>query len=1044
MSALKKATVTIDTTIWRAMHSPQIKASDPKASVSLLASAGAGKTTVLCERFLNLVASGTQADKILCLTYTKSAAKEMLERILQRALNTPWYEAIIAHKHHLKVQTLHSFCLDIIGRYAESMGGAQCKLLEPSRRLASLKHGIEAVMYSHDPMVSECVTGLAKHFTIRDIKNRLSRAICSYGGYLHDYFADKPIDPYDLKNSIFAKHDAEIEYKYEIECESILEYIRQHELSLYTAEQHPKLEALRNALIIGDYKTVLQACLTQERTVRKTLTEKMFKQYPALCGIIHNIQNLIYLNEQRFASYICAERNWQFIVILQKVWNQYRAFKEEYLCIDYDDIIYDATKLLQDHPYILYKLDYEIQHILVDEAQDLSAKQWDLIQRISSEFFAGEGARYDGGDKTIFLVGDIKQSIFGFQGASPELLKHYSKLFQEASDETGKWYDVGLNISYRSEPVIIDLVNIIFSSLIDDFPKHIAHKSGAGYVKVWPLLSNANPGDVSAKDEMWVMPAKELDVLDQDVLVAEHIAVMVNKWITESRVIESLGRQIRPSDVMILVRKRSEYVDILASKLRKLGLKVSMPAKGSILDSLVVQDIVALLKLQLHKDDDLNLSALLKSPWFCYSDIMLHELCVSRETDILTQLKVQDPSTYNQIEEMCHALSIHGTVYCYLHHLLFADLHIEQFVAFFGSDCLAQVDALLEAIYGYEASNPNANIRQILEYLENTSLPSDANISDEAVRIMTVHSAKGLQSQIVILADATAQGAGAHVGGVHFSLGELYFSAGSDYKSVTYKNIMLYENYRAEQEDMRLLYVALTRAQSEIHVFGSKQSAKPNTWYHLISQHAHVSPPWQERDVRSEGATALPSTEVVHIPYYVPKGVVSPEGDIATNLEVIIGQVIHAILEKLSVLTTPAQQMNYCRVLKHQYERAIGTEALAQLWQEAMQVYEHFPELFVASNSLSEQSIIVRIPHADHMSTSLKRIDKIIFRGEEIMVLDFKTDATVALTVSDVKRVYREQVAEYVSYMKALHPQKTVSGYILWTKSLKLMLIEQQ
>jgi ATP-dependent helicase/nuclease subunit A len=1013
---------------------------DPSASVSLLASAGAGKTTVLCERFLNLVASGALPEKILCITYTKSAAREMLERILAQSQQTDYYQKIIACKHRLKIQTIHSFCLEMVARHSDKSGFPRRQLINTSLRFHTLNNILDGVLYSSmREALQNSVTELSSSFAISTIKQRIISVISNEGNALRVYFSQHNGDPQHIKSRIFSLHDAHEEYDYPSKCREILNHITRYGLQQIEHQDIAKLEEAVQVLNSQNYEAIRALCLTQEDKTRKFITKAMLQKHPTTSQIIMEIQQQVYEHEKAYSFHMCAKRNWAFITLTQEVLEHYITFKQQHYLMDYDDIIQDATNLIASDPEILYQLDYEIDHILLDEAQDLSTYQWDFIRHISEEFFAGTGAQNR--NRTVFFVGDTKQSIFSFQGADPQLLVHYSHYFKKLVLMVGKWHDVALNLSYRSEPNIVALVNKIFNTTMQDFPQHIAHKNGIGQIKVWPLIKVNEIGQNTdgQKTSMWQMPSKELDSMDLEVQLASEIATMVHKWVTQGRKLLGSNQVILPSDIMILVRKRSRYVDILAAKLRGLGLKVNTPIHGKFTDYLVVQDVMALVEFFLNPDDELNLAGLLKSPWFGYTEKQLRDACHGRVKSLLENLVEHDVQAYERLCYFHNMRKQYTTLYALLHHLLFVEAYVDGFINFFGSECMRYLDHLLEGIHEYENKNISGNLRQLIEYIEFYHPQNTVHKSKDTIEIMTVHAAKGLQAPIVILADATAQGAGPNNDGVYFTLGELYFSPGGRHKSDAYNNILLYEAYKREQEDMRLLYVALTRAESELHVFGAKKSANAGNWYNIIEQHLGGDENWEECYAATVSEAPQTSTAFLYLNHHV-RSVKLGGSDLSTQKEILAGEIVHAILEKLDLLSSEIQRHSYQKVLRRKYGRDFDEADLNALWDEALNVYHHFPQFFGKKNIMSEQSIAV----LDGVgNVALLRMDKVIAQDDEIIVLDFKTDATVPTTMDAVRVEYKEQIERYLKHMKNIFPNKVIAGYLLWTKDLKLILMQK-
>ncbi len=810
---------------------PQELAANPEFSVFLEASAGTGKTKVLCDRFVRLMLNGADPEKIMCITYTKSAAAEMLNRILSLTRSyaddedqpkevNELYHKILLSKYRLKIQTLHSFCLDIITRYKNSKGGAHKTLIDQSVKRKALNEIFTSIANNFlKHKVSDQFILLSSHFPTSTIKSRILDLMYKTTA-LKKYFNSH----LDLKDHVFKLHDAREDFNYELAQEDSFDMYSfdkhgfDKDILINVGRVDKKAIEILQALEHYDYKALVKLLLTLEWTKRKLFTsKKAIAADVRITKFIGDMQESIIDVELQYKNHMFAKLNVAFMEVTKEVLTKYEQYKLENHYIDYDDIILGAYELLKGDPGILYALDYQIDHILVDEAQDLSEIQWSFIEMISNEFFSGMGAREI--NRTLFIVGDFKQSIFSFQGAEPTIFKSIYHTFSKLSPNT--WLKIGMDKSFRSEQNIIKLVNSVFPKLFDDYVDHQHHKLNLGKVEIWPLIEIEN----KIKRVGWNLPSPNFESDDSNEKLATFISGKIISWLAEGKTIEGYGL-IEAKDIMVLVRKRSAAVDMLAAKLKQTGLKVSTPNYGEFSNNLVIMDIISLLKFILCPYDDLNLACLLKSAFFSISEETLFNLAYKRQGTLLNELEHKLPLVLRELMYMrsvFEKLSIFDALYTILS-------NTKGFHNKFGDSVSKNLDDFLEAAYNYEKFK--GGIKGLLDYLDFYHIDTTNQDTQDSIRIMTVHSAKGLQAPIVILADAASSEANLF-DDVFFHKNELYFSAGAHQKSSSYSAALDEIKQQDSCESLRLLYVAITRAESELYVAGIQSRLARSNWYDI-------------------------------------------------------------------------------------------------------------------------------------------------------------------------------------------------------------------
>jgi ATP-dependent helicase/nuclease subunit A len=490
--------------------------------------------------------------------------------------------------------------------------------------------------------------------------------------------------------------------------------------------------------------------------------------------------------------------------------------KQQSNSLDYDDLISLTRKLLNNSEYsdwISYKLDGGIDHLLLDEAQDTSSTQWQIINKITEEFFYQHEK-----PRSFFIVGDAKQSIFSFQGADP-------KLFNEMNHYLpSEVIRVSLNKSYRSGIKILQLVDKIFNNpaikplvtSIDPFIKHIAHKDIEGKIEIWPLIIDKE----AKEDTPWAMPSDfmHLDGLTSQDILAKNIAEYIERQV------------IDPGDVLVLTRRRTGFVNSIISELKLRNIPVNGLDRLALIEHKAILDLVALINVILYPLDDFNLAIVLKSPIFGITEEELLNLCYNRSASLWESL--QD----KKILEELIVLSKEKTLFEFFFDILESKDIRPKFEREFGIEVNDVLDSFLDLVVQFEKENISC-LQLFLDYLNNnkTEVKRDLSHSKGQVRIMTVHGAKGLQAKTVILADTTSLPHNfdsiiwLNDRNLVWSGREKYYSK----SSIEAKEIKMANEYA---EYIRLLYVALTRAEENIIICGTyKAPEAPNrSWYHIV------------------------------------------------------------------------------------------------------------------------------------------------------------------------------------------------------------------
>ncbi len=876
----------------------QARASDPTASAWVSASAGSGKTKLLTDRVLRLLLAGTRPNRILCLTFTKAAAAEMVVRLnaalgdwavfddaalagaLTRLLGHPpspaeaqlarsLFATVLELPGGMRISTIHAFCQTLLRAFpleaalppqfavleqrdgAAALGEAREEVLGEAvggTALAALAGLISADRFSG---LSEELAGEAQalrraidHAGVEGLLARLARAL----GAAEDAAAEIALACTPLDEGLLARAAGILALGSEKTDQPCGAALRKF-LTLPGSLRHTGYE---------DWKALL---LTKDGEPRKSYATQK-------CGAGQGFAQDTLLREalrvQEHARRICAANmvsaTRALLLLAAPVLDAYAEGKARSGALDFDDLIAATQNLLRDpgSAWVLFKLDSGLDHVLLDEAQDSNPEQWGIVRALTGEFFAGEGAREAA--RSIFAVGDQKQSIYAFQGADPRGFSEGRAHFGNAVALAEKRFeDVSLEVSFRSTPAVLGLVDAVFAGsarpgVADDAAlRHLPHRAGAaGLVELWPLQ---RAGTAAAPDP-WVLNDDEGEAEGNPQArlaraLARRIRHMLDHETLPARADgpdQPSGRRIRPDDILILVRKRNALTRLIIRELKQAEVPVGGLDRIALTAQLGVQDMLALLDVLLLPGDDLQLAALLKSPLVGLSEEALFQLAHGRAGSLHAALMAHRGGA----GEFAHAAewlalwatrADRGTPHALLARLYGEDGARARLLARLGPDAADGLDELLNAALAFEARHP-PGLQGFLHWLRagGAEIKRDAEASGGLVRIMTVHGAKGLQAPIVILPDTTGRRrADSGLRWLEDPAGgpplPLWAPRAEKPVPAAAAALALAERERAQEEENRLLYVALTRAEDRLLVCGWVRDKPAATdWYSQIAE----------------------------------------------------------------------------------------------------------------------------------------------------------------------------------------------------------------
>lgn len=903
----------------------QREGADPMLCAWVAASAGSGKTKVLGDRVLRLLLDGVEAGRILCLTFTKAAAAEMSTRIalklagwaamdrdnMRRELDQltgrkpnadlldragSLFAKVLDVPGGMKIQTIHAFCQSLLRRFpleaelpphfqliedrdaAEMLQAARDSLLIAARNdQAGLGAALSHVV---GRMGEGRFTDLLNEFLrergrLADLESRMG----SIEGFSRALAGHLRLDPKATKESYLAAACADTAFDTAALKRAAAALAKGAPTDQKrSAELNAWLKASPVDRAVG-FDNYGQIYLKADGEIRKNLATK------GAVAELPDIETILRNEADRLLAVLAQLRAievWQDTVALTtlalELYRRYTALKASGASLDYDDLILKTRDLLNRPgiaPWVLYKLDGGIDHVLVDEAQDTNPEQWQVVKALTAEFFSGLGAQTR--TRTVFAVGDRKQSIFSFQRADPAAFQdsrdHFHDLLTRdrvKEDPRPPFVDVALNISFRSTAAVLKLVDQVLAGPAGEGVlapgeslRHRPKRIGAGgAVELWPLCE---PLSVDVP-EPWTPPVVTAGAADPARRLAGAVAADIARRIAIGDRLLSKDRPVRPGDILVLVRSRNAFVPALVRELKALDVPVSGVDRLQLLDEIAVQDLIAFAEFLLLPEDDLNLAALLKSPLIGLNEEELFDLCIERGAlsvwARLNALAADRPAFAAAKDFLGHYLgrADYLSPFALFAELLAAGEGRRRLYRRLGAEVGEAVDEFLSLALAYETAH-TPSLQGFLHWLKAGEIQVKRELSDSAggqVRIMTVHGAKGLQAPIVYLADyRRAPSKSSGLFWIDAANGKLPIwspNKSADIAATDAARSAALERQRREEN--RLLYVALTRAEDRVLVCGW-QGARPT-----------AEPSWHDR-VR-DAMSAWPEVTVTPAAAWMP------------------------------------------------------------------------------------------------------------------------------------------------------------------------------
>lgn len=886
----------------------QSLASDPVSSAWVSANAGSGKTHVLTQRVIRLLLSGCRPSSILCLTYTKAAASEMSNRVFQRL--SEWtvlsddelgkriagiegiepdslklaearrlFAKALETPGGLKIQTIHAFCeallhqfpleANVAGHFSVLDDRAASALLAEARR--SL---LTATSAEDDPELAEAfahVLDLGDEFGLETllsdiIANRtaIRRFIAQaerQGGIGLELKRAFGLDPADTEESIAAGYWP-LPGLSGLTLDLYLALADQKGGQKVTEVAYGLRMAAREPDVFKRVQYLDQIFLTREgkpKADSSLVAKAMVTTAPELANAIDCARTHVVAcrDRLRIARMLSATKG--ALTLAERLNGDYEDLKKQRSLLDFEDLIARTADLLTRDgvgAWVHYKLDQGIDHILVDEAQDTSPIQWTVIKSLAEDFYSGASARET--RRTIFAVGDEKQSIYSFQGARPERFAEERGETEKRVTASGQpFHSVRLPLSFRSTADVLAAVDQVFSleenakglSALGEPVQHRSNRIGhPGAVDLWDVVVP----EVSEQEEDWTAPFDSTPDKAPSAILASRIANRIGEMIGRETIIEKgVERPIEPGDILVLVRKRDAFVNALTRALKR---RDNIPVAGAdrlrLTSHIAVQDLLALGRFLLLPQDDLSLAALLKSPLFNLSEEDVFEVAALRSDgtgawDQINRLADEQPLRFREASDgLRHLLALSQQL---SPHDLFARILGQyggrrKFLGRLGTEAGDILDEFLTFALDHETSGlPGLQAFISTLELESPEVKREQDGGRNEVRIMTVHASKGLEAPVVFLVDSGSKAfISSHV--PKFRLlrtGNGEVPAWVPGKTIS-NSLTTADDERirtaTEEEYRRLLYVGMTRAADRLIVCGYRGSREnPGTWQSMIS-----------------------------------------------------------------------------------------------------------------------------------------------------------------------------------------------------------------
>lgn len=1150
----------------------QAEAADPTQSAWVEANAGSGKTKVLIDRVARLLLRrpdgrpGALPDSILCITYTKAAANEMLSRLyarlgdwavasddelraslaqlegrnpsayreddfrearrlFARALETPG---------GLRIETIHAFCARILRRFPLEAGVSPGFTAIEEDEANSLWRAVLAAQLEQSAIsqpsamavLAEASGGLGISSALDALKFQRQtlntfQSIVSTDSELNERIRQAAGAPAQSTEALLT--DAMMVALPESDLRRAVDQLAR--LDKPGKADSKLLSRLNGILESTDpevrFQLYMDGIAGSKWDFPSGSNPYTAKAGPEIVDLFSRNLNkgdpegreITRMKEVHKAlkAAALAERSLALMQIGLPMVDAYAEEKRLRGALDFDDLIGCTRALLTQSDaaaWVLYKLDGGLTHLLLDEAQDTSPGQWALINALVEEFQSGLGRDRAAEPRTQFVVGDSKQSIYSFQGADQQEFEAERNAFLLREEVVASAEDRKVNLpemamSFRSTPEVLRFVDEVRARAplsdaatdplppIDaDLRPHAPRRSNqAGRVELWPLeLPTGSEGEDSA----WFAPTDHVPADAPRRRLARNIAQTVKGMLARGETVwrEQKDRTwmrspVRPEDILILVRSRNELFESLIASLKREGVPVAGADRLRLLDNLGVQDCLNLIRFALQPADDLTLAEILRGP-FCGlvdDDHHLFELAHGRPEgqSLWRSLERSDAAAFQATKTFCQGLLNHSDLPAF--EFLTRALTERDTDGISGWDRLIQrlgepVRDPVQALVSGALSHDMSDAKSLQAYLakvegQDTVLKRELGEPEDAVRVMTVHGAKGLQAPVVILPD-TASATKPVSDALFFTPdGTPLFSPSSRTDAAITTELREAANAAAERESRRLLYVALTRASDRLIIAGAGVANRSagyakSSWYRwcllamrgLRGEDMSDETPEEILDYGAEPTTAARADEAAVAPAAMPDWLVRPAETPAPPMRLAApsrltedrsaviapfgpdrraalrrGRLIHGLLQTLPDIPIADRDTVAHRYLTRAPD--LTDAEIAEMQSVTLRTLDHpdFHEIF-APGGRSEAAIVGALPGGQLVNG---RVDRLIIQSDQVLIIDYKTDRPAPDSADAVEEAYWVQMAAYRAVLQSLYPDRPVRCALLYTDGPRLI-----
>ena len=1143
------------------------RATDPESSIWVSANAGSGKTYLLSRRVIRLLLQGNRPSELLCLTFTKAAAAEMSNRVfdilgqwsvMDQAALSREAETLLGRppKRHelararklfalaldtpggLRIQTIHAFCESLLHQFAlEANVPGHFQLLdelEQAAYIAEARQRIELAGLGQGPAVDYLPGGreLADAFqTIRTFASddAIEQAIQALLSRSHEFqnwieqgggLAETAMAPLWEKENLSrntARRTLLKSFVSETNYSKLqLEELKSLALAKASARYDELASRLETLLSSCDPETIFnvrrQIFLRDKDTPRPSLVHASFlKSEPVQAELLASEGLLVMEQYHRLRTLDVLKASEALFTIVEAVLAEYGHLKHSRGRLDFDDLIAKTFNLLSRDgigAWVRYKLDYGISHVLVDEAQDTSPLQWKIIEAVTEDFFAGEGSHAEA--RTLFVVGDEKQSIYSFQGADIGEFEAQKQSFRRMVKSAGQPAEPEdrLSLSYRSVPEVLSAVDQVFS--LPENSKGLGETAGDGHV----ANRFSHSGDVTlwemeikpkrTEPENWLDDPSE-QTTDAELRLAGRIADTIDRWTSKGERLPGREKPIRCGDILILVRKRDRFVRAMIRKLKEKGLPTAGADRLKLTDHILVEDLLALGQFAINGLDDLSLAGVLKSPVFGFSEDDLFQLAHGRKGELLyrtlTKRAEAEPDSVwakaakqlNWIRTLADKLPVYEFYARLCSHL---DLR-KRYVARLGHEVEEILDGFLQAALNHDA-NSGLGLQAFVETLASSEpeIKREIELESDEVRIITAHSAKGLEKPIVFLVDpgGPAYGSSHHPKIAWTEDGVPLWIPKGEYRIALTDTYFAEAERAAEEEYRRLLYVGMTRAADRLIICGyvSERHLAAENWHTMVKRgleappvdarlngrleafddHGQpagrwkIDPPGSVKEVALKEEEDGPGSTISRLPKWVspvareptpprplsPSGVLQvleigePAGPVTGggNAAMARGTVIHHLLQLLPDIPHEKRQEVIARYFTAARFRALTRQLTPEMREDieatvlALLDNPAMTDLF-GPQSRAEVEIMGKLPLSGAERTVHGKIDRLSITANKVIIADYKSGAMIPEGPEAAPIEYLAQMALYREILKPLFAGKRIITRLIWTAGPQIM-----